>query len=53
MANFDLFVSFLEMLWLHIVLGVTTSPDPLLQKAYLDALLLVHALHMTFKYKDS
>ena len=29
-TNFDLFFSFLEMLWLHIVLGVTISHDPLL-----------------------
>ena len=34
-TNFDLFFSFLEtMLWLHIILGVTISRDPLLQKAY-------------------
>ena len=31
----DLFFIFLEIiLWLHIVLGVTISRDPLLQKAY-------------------
>ena len=30
----DQFFAFLQiMLWLHIVLGVTISPDPLLQKA--------------------
>ena len=34
-TNFDLFFSFLEiMLWLHIILGVTISRDPLLQKTY-------------------
>ena len=34
-TNFNLFFSFLEItLWLHIVLGVTISRDPLLQKAY-------------------
>ena len=33
-TKFDLFFSFLEMLWLHIGLGLTTSCDPLLQKAY-------------------
>ena len=33
-TNFDPFFSFLEIMsWLHIVLGVTISRDPLLQKA--------------------
>ena len=33
-TNYDLFFSFLDIiLWLHIVLRVTTSCDPLLQKA--------------------
>ena len=37
MTTFDLLFSFLEiMLWLHIVLGVNISRDPLLQKAYCD-----------------
>ena len=51
MTNFDLLFSFLEiMLWLHIVLGVTISHDPLLQKAYSIQVLFCFVLFCFVKF---
>ena len=44
-TNLNLFFSFLEIiLWLHIILGVTISRDPLLQKAIIKAQRLAYPL---------